>query len=124
MMLSIFRKYSFTIIWSIVILFFSLKKIEISDIPSFFYFPHIDKVIHFLMYMLLGGVLCHEKKATSCIQWTFVFSFPIFFGTLIEFLQSLTSYRTGDLWDALANVAGSIIGILIYSIFLKSFFRY
>lgn len=76
------------------------------------------------MYMILGGILCHEKKAKTCTQWTFVFSFPIFFGTFIEFLQTLTPYRTGELWDALANVAGSLIGTLIYSVFLKHFFKH
>ncbi len=75
------------------------------------------------MYLILGLVLCYEKRATSFVQWTFVVAFPIFFGTFIEFLQTLIPYRSGDLWDALINVVGSAVGILLYSAFLKKTYK-
>lgn len=111
------RKYYLTIIWSAIILVLSLKKIDTADVPSFFYFSYADKLVHFLMYAILGAALCYEKRATLAIQWIFVFSFPIFFGMLIELLQTFTIYRSGDLWDALANVLGSLFGIFVCFVF-------
>ncbi len=70
------------------------------------------------MYMILGIVLCYEKRAKSLVQWTFVVSFPMFFGTFIEFLQTLIPYRSGDLWDALINAIGTMTGIIIYTFFI------
>ncbi|MBO7316782.1 MAG: VanZ family protein [Paludibacteraceae bacterium] len=95
-----------------------MKRIEISNVPFALNIPHIDKFVHFLMYMILGIVLCYEKRAKSLVQWTFVVSFPIFFGTFIEFLQTLIPYRSGDLWDALINAIGTMTGIIIYTFFI------
>jgi len=44
----------------------------------------------------------------------------IIYGIILEGLQSgLTTYRTGDLYDALANTAGVIVGLIFFNTIIK-----
>ncbi|XGA85186.1 VanZ family protein [Polaribacter sejongensis] len=43
-----------------------------------------------------------------------------FFGIIIEVLQqTLTTYRTGDYKDAIANTVGILLGFIIFNLILK-----
>lgn len=75
---------------------------------------NLDKYEHLTAYCTLG------------YSWLLVFrNYPkkiyvilgvIVFGIIIEFLQTiLTSYRTGDFYDVIANSTGVLLSILIYS---------
>jgi len=80
---------------------------------------NIDKVYHSLAYFAL------------CIAWLFSFVkkhqykylivfLCIIYGIVIEFLQSiLTSYRTGDIIDVLANSFGILLALIVFNQILK-----
>ncbi len=74
-----------------------------ADIPGY------DKIGHFMAYLVLAvwfaGVLPHR-------HWRVFFGLA-FFGLAIELIQSMTTYRSGDPWDMLADLAGIVAGIFL-----------
>ncbi len=79
-----------------------------------------DKIGHLLAYFVFTMVLflfffysekLHKKFSQSLI-WASVLSF--LFGILMEFLQAvLTSYRSPEWYDVLANTSGIIFALII-----------
>lgn len=84
-------------------------------------FPGMDKLIHFLMYFGMSGMLWLEfKKAhrKDCAPlwhvWVGGLLCPILFSGAVEILQEYcTSYRGGDWLDFVANASGAIVASLI-----------
>ena len=80
---------------------------------------NVDKVEHAIGYFILtfSWLLSFYKKtnlktviALSCV----------FYGIIIEVLQSkLTSYRTGDYLDVIANSVGVLLALLLFNLFFK-----
>lgn len=71
-----------------------------------------DKMAHFAAYAMLSGwfsLLIRQPKSL----WFILFGL-IGYGLLLELLQSFTSYRQGDLADAIANGLGVIFGLVFY----------
>jgi len=104
-----------SLIISFAIVCLSLLKLPSSKISI----VNIDKAYHSIAYFALG------------IAWLFTFYKKpenkyliviccILFGIIIEVLQSkLTSYRTGDYIDAIANTCGVLLALLIFNLFSK-----
>lgn len=77
----------------------------------------IDKVVHFVMHLLftsLWGMAFlksgYFSKISSVLGFSFLFSF--FFGLLIEAAQAfLTTSRSGDFTDVLANSVGALLAV-------------
>lgn len=70
--------------------------------------PHLDKMLHFLIYAFLGG----------WFQQLFIKKFGIkilvslfFMGVLIEILQGFSGYRSFEFMDIVANSVGVLVGI-------------
>ena len=71
-----------------------------------------DKFGHFIAYAMLSAwfsLLVEQRKSL----WSILFGL-IVYGLLLEFLQGLTSYRSGDLADVVANSLGIITGLAFY----------
>ena len=71
-----------------------------------------DKTGHFIAYAMLSAwfsLLVEQRKSL----WSILFGL-IACGLFLEFLQGLTSYRSGDLADAVANSLGVITGLAFY----------
>ena len=69
--------------------------------------PHMDKVVHFLIYGLLC-LLAIGSRLSSRYMWAFLG--VIAFGLLIEILQGTMGWgRTASIWDMLANTLGAAI---------------
>ena len=70
-----------------------------------------DKIIHFTAYALLCFVLFlmfESYKIRNTLKYSILVS--IVFGAAIEFLQlNLTSYRSFEIFDIIANVTGILI---------------
>ena len=82
-------------------------------------FSASDKVYHIIAYFTLTicWLLSFYKK--SNLKYRIVV-FCILFGIIIEILQqSLTSYRTGDYKDVLANITGIVLGLFVFNLILK-----
>jgi len=71
-----------------------------------------DKFGHFFSYAMLSAylsLLVEQRKSL----WRILFGL-IAYGLFLEFMQSLTDYRSGDLADALANSLGVTTGLAFY----------
>lgn len=81
-----------------------------------------DKYLHFTAYFGLT-ILWYFALKESVHKKMFKFFVPlaiILYGIILEGLQSgMTTYRTGDIYDAIANTAGVIVALLVFNQLLK-----
>ena len=86
-------------------------------------FDPTDKMLHAGAYLFLALLWklytlfqnTDFKRYTSNLLWVAVACF--LFGMLIEVLQgTLTSYRTPDWWDVLANSTGVLLAVLFFMV--------
>ena len=72
--------------------------------------PHIDKILHFSVYLIACYYFCQvlqNKKIKKIIFLIFLYS------ALMELLQSFTDDRISEGFDLLANFMGAFTGALI-----------
>jgi len=85
--------------------------IPIPDIEPLHGFNLIDKWTHFVMYGVFSVVWCYER---SSLSWHTVV-LPIVMGGMIELAQAyLTTCRSGEWADLLANSIGVVLGNVAY----------
>lgn len=113
------------IIWIMFITFSSLYSFSSVGAPSFD-IPHLDKVVHFVFYFIaciLGVFFIRERtlgELSLMKALMFMFFATALFGTLIEGIQHIyTPNRVGDVYDGLANSAGSFFGALVAKLFFS-----
>ena len=81
-----------------------------------------DKYLHFIAYFGLSIIwyLALKDRFQKKVFNFFVPLSLIIYGIILEGLQSgLTTYRTGDLYDAAANAAGVIVGLVFFNGIIK-----
>lgn len=103
------------ICYTATLLYLSLGNISNIPRPKF---QLADKVWHCIAYFglasLWGLAFFAVKKYTLTKTIITICIAAIVFGIIVEFLQgSLTSYRTFDFFDALANTLGVIVAVPI-----------
>ena len=111
------KKNFFSILVALIILYLSLASSETFSKVHFINIPHIDKIIHFLMYSGLMSVIIFEnrKLVNSKSRLMLVALIPFFYGILMEILQTtITTSRSGSIFDVMANSAGIIISSLLW----------
>ncbi len=112
--------YAFAFIgWMVFVTFSSLYSFEGSGLSKF-NIPYGDKVVHFTFYFVaavLGTLFFIETKdkKSTLIKYLKILALAlIFFGIIIEVIQGvMTVNRSGDVFDALANSIGVILGIFV-----------
>lgn len=117
-MLYYIKKYPFSLVVLLLVVYLSFFKPGSIRLPWFFYF---DKVSHFCMYGGVSGVLWleylwnHRKEKISAKRGLIGASLcPVLFSGAIELLQEyMTSYRGGEWLDLLANSLGVLVATLI-----------
>ena len=80
-----------------------------------------DKIAHFVGYAALSAWFCLIIEQRNSL-WRILIGL-ISYGLLLELLQSLTSYRFGDLADVVANSLGVITGLVFYFTPLRRILR-
>ena len=111
------KKYSFliTILYSLALATVSLIQLKrVPDVGVEFG----DKIFHFLAYSVLTflwfNALFFYFKASITKAIIYSALFAIIFGIIIEALQgSATTYRSSDVYDAIANTLGALFAMLI-----------
>ena len=99
------NKYKWTILWTGTIIILSFIKLPETSGPILF--PYADKIVHLFLYLILGWLMTKEIQNKY-----FAAFYIILLGILIELGQSLlTTYRTGDYIDFLADLIGGYIGL-------------
>ncbi|MCB9002501.1 MAG: VanZ family protein [Bacteroidales bacterium] len=112
-----FIKYNKTIIWSLVILLLCIM--PASDIPKV-KIAGIDKVVHFGLFGVLATLLVSEtnrlRTLRDCDKKSIILGLivPIIYGGLIELIQQQLPSRSAELFDLVADSAGTIVAVLIY----------
>ncbi|MCF6239786.1 MAG: VanZ family protein [Bacteroidales bacterium] len=107
------RKYFKSIIWAALILYLSLANLNDNELVKELFFPYSDKIAHIGIYVLFTFILLSEYKTKGKQLPPLIFS--IFYGILMEFLQYiLTTYRSLELLDILANTSGAFAAWYIY----------
>jgi len=113
-MINLLKKYwlsSLVIVFIIILCFIKTTSLPAVPVRNF------DKAVHAIMFLGLSGVIFFDNTrylrfpiSKVRIFWS-TFIFPIVLGGLIEILQAdLTTYRSGDWYDFLFDVAGALIG--------------
>ncbi len=113
------RKYLKSIIWAMIILYLSLANLNDNETLKELLFPYSDKIAHFGIYAIFSFLILSEYNKKGK-QWL-PLAISIFYGILMEFLQfSLTTYRSLEIFDMLANTTGAFVAWYIYKkIFLQ-----
>ena len=94
----------------------SLAKIEGVESSVFNY----DKLLHAFAYCTLSFLwLCAINNSRRTIL---ICTVGVIYGIVIELLQMLlTNDRSGDVYDALANTTGVLIGYFLYKTLAKNY---
>ena len=80
---------------------------------------NIDKVEHALAYFILTFVWLVALRRTKISKLLIVFC-CFLYGIIIEALQvTITSYRSGEILDVIANTTGILIAFIVYNSFFK-----
>lgn len=119
------RKNLFSIVVALVILYLSLANSSTFDNVPVFNIPYMDKIVHFGMYFaLMSAIIFENRRSVMKNEKLLIASVvSLSYGILMEFLQAyLTSTRSGNFYDALADLAGVVISVIIW-MFIRSRYR-
>jgi VanZ family protein len=74
--------------------------------------PHLDKFVHAGCWGLLGFATLFSMSLSrpTAFRLSWAIGLASVFGVLVELFQGLTSTRSADPWDALADTVGAILG--------------
>ena len=108
--------YWFPIIICYLIIFIQSSYPSIKTTPEL---PHIDKMLHFVAYALLGALFLRAFKTSRIknnVKLMLILSIlcSSLYGISDEIHQYFVPYRDADLMDVLADMLGGIMGVYIY----------
>lgn len=115
----------FSVATSLVILYLSLANVKTFESTGLFDIPYLDKFVHFGLYFLFMGVIIleHRKKFDNTRKLILIALIPIFFGSLIELLQSgITETRKGDIIDAMFDTSGVAVAVFLW-LYIKPYYN-
>ena len=72
----------------------------------------LDKLVHVVLFGGVAVLLCWTANSVSPQSARRVFLTTTAFAAIIELVQSLLVYRSGDVWDLVAGSIGAVLGIL------------
>lgn len=121
------RLFAKVIIVALIILTFSIIKLD-DSLPGNSGLPkNTDKIVHGIMYFVFCLVMLHSLFKTKNYRNSIWFNFAIalitsiIFGGVIELIQKyLLLHRSGDWLDFAANTTGIITACICYAIVFKS----
>ncbi|WP_181161610.1 VanZ family protein [Flavobacterium sp. GSA192] len=111
--------------WTVNILYLCL--IRISELPEI-KISYIDKYIHAFFYFVFSllwfyALQFYFKRVSRKKLFVVVVLMAFVFGIAIELFQTfLTTSRSGDVIDVVANTAGSLLAILLIRFLGKNLF--
>jgi VanZ family protein len=96
------------LLYILLLTFFSLSPLD--DIPATI--RHLDKVEHFLAYLLLAGLVFFSFRSRNGRIMALVLA--VFLGILLEWGQTFVPGRHASFSDGLANMLGIMSGMLFF----------
>ncbi len=100
----------------------TLSLIPANEVPQISWFEGVDKVVHFCMYLGFTWLLSWTLNLASKVFVSFlIIILSIGWGLLMEILQMIMHFgRTFEWMDVLANSLGALVGVMIYTLIVKS----
>lgn len=100
------------VVYALALAVFSL--IRLSDIPSLG-FSFDDKIYHFVAYFIFTCIAYNFFRQTKLTQSLLIASVSVtIYGIIIEVLQlAMTTYRTLDVYDIIANTLGALVSAFV-----------
>jgi len=119
-----FYKYWKTIIWFLLSAFVLFIPGENIPTRSIFQIDHIDKVIHFAIFLFLQFLILFDFGYTKTFiplkNQMVIFFAVIVYAALSELIQVFyIPERNGSWFDFIADILGMTTGILLYTLFKK-----
>ena len=108
--------------WTIILIVATLVPKGVVSQSNFLNIPHFDKVSHLCSYALLGFLwsIALKEKTSKIKAARIAFYGSISLGVLLEILQWLLNVgRHFEILDIIANIIGSIIGLIAFYKFFK-----
>ncbi len=96
--------------------------IPASELPTkaFLSIPNFDKFVHFSLFFGLNILLIRPLKKFYLKHYLLASSISVFFAMLLEYGQHIvTISRNSNIYDFFANLAGIIVAILFYHLFVS-----
>ncbi len=107
-----------SILWAIIIAFLLLMPGDKLPKDNLLNIPYFDKVVHFILFLLLEVLLLIDLKASGRYYNNQILKFTalvIGYALLSEWLQYLlTVSRHGDWYDFIADIAGIAVGWTVF----------
>lgn len=121
-MSSFLKQFYKTIVWTSGLLYLSFAPSSQFG-KKLYLFPHQDKVVHIILYMVLAFILIYDinlksKITTKIVIYSFIAL--VILGISIEILQPILSNRSRDIFDVGANTIGSVFGFFLFSLYQSS----
>ncbi|MDY6855663.1 MAG: VanZ family protein [Thermodesulfobacteriota bacterium] len=113
-----FLYYWFPVLFLCLVIFIQSSYPAVEELPRF---PYVDKLIHFLVYALLGSLFIRGFKNSrykynvKFIAMTSILLTGLY-GLSDEIHQHYVLYRTADIWDGLFDFFGGVFGVYTYEI--------
>ncbi|MDX1313981.1 MAG: VanZ family protein [Eudoraea sp.] len=111
--------------WIILITVMSLVRFPEDPIGGL-EIPHLDKIVHFTFYFVASILASFYQREVFVKGITFnkilliSLLFTWVYGIIIEVLQStLTTARSGELYDVWANCFGGLIGVMLLKLWFS-----
>ena len=106
-------RYKYSVLVALVIII--LSTIPIPEIKHLEGVPLIDKWVHFLMYAVMSVAMWIDQKNStqplSVTYYLWMLIIPSCLGGILELVQAyLTTCRSGEWLDAIADTIGAVIG--------------
>lgn len=120
------RRNFFSVLTALAILYLSLANSSTFDKVPLINIPHIDKIVHFLMYFgLMSVIILEHKSSVRNIASLFRLALiPVAYGILMEILQMFTVSRSGNIADAFADFAGIGFSVFLWLLIKPLFYRH
>ena len=102
---SYIKRWWAVVVWTLIIIVLSFIKLPPGAGEALI--PHLDKLVHLFLYLVLGFLLSRYRFSKGFgLLWGLVL------GGMIEVLQGcLTTYRSADILDFCCDVAGLVLGL-------------
>ena len=106
-------RYKYSVLVALVIII--LSTIPIPEIKHLEGVPLIDKWVHFLMYAVMSVAMWIDQRNStqplSVTYYLWMLIIPSCLGGILELVQAyLTTCRSGEWLDAIADTIGAVIG--------------
>ena len=108
------------LLWLAIICYALFIPAKELPVKTLFSIPHFDKMVHFTLFFVLCILLLRPFKKLKYQYYILAPLISIVLSGLLEFSQHLLSTsRSSDIYDFMANSLGIIASVLFYYLFVS-----